>query len=138
MNFRAWLKSTEILVAAGSSSGRTSNSGQVFGTCVLQVIPEKSRQTMNGHGDSSVGLLSVQRVFDFCPGRIARPRGRLGGRGKWWSQFGRLLNILAIGALTIIRADFQSAHTFRTHTRKIRSAGVSFSRLGAERRNTAS
>jgi hypothetical protein len=40
--------------------------------------------------------------------------------------------------LTIIRADFQSAHTRRSQTQKIRSAGVSFNRLGAERRNTAS
>src|SRR4029450_12312822 len=43
-----------------------------------------------------------------------------------------------VSALTIIRAGFQSHHTRRSQTQKIRSAGVNFSRLGAERRNTAS
>src|SRR5687768_271172 len=43
-----------------------------------------------------------------------------------------------VSALTIIRADFQSSHKSRSQTQKIRSAGVTFSRLGAERRNTAS
>src|SRR6266849_9959295 len=43
-----------------------------------------------------------------------------------------------VSALTIIRADFQSPHTRRNQTQKIRSAGVSFNRLGAERRKTAS
>src|SRR5215467_12969720 len=41
-------------------------------------------------------------------------------------------------ALTIVRADFQSLHTRRNQTQKIRSAGVSFNRFGAERRKTAS
>jgi hypothetical protein len=43
-----------------------------------------------------------------------------------------------VSALTMIRADFQSAHTRRRQTQKIRSADVSFSRCGAERRSTAS
>jgi len=40
--------------------------------------------------------------------------------------------------LDIIRADFQSLHTRRNQTQKIRSAGVSRRRLGADRRKTAS
>src|SRR5215813_2672543 len=43
-----------------------------------------------------------------------------------------------VSALTIIRADFQSPHRQSNQTQKIRSAGVSFNRLGAERRKTAS
>jgi hypothetical protein len=43
-----------------------------------------------------------------------------------------------VSAWTIRRADFQSAHRHRSHTQKIRSAGISFSRFGAERRSTAS
>src|SRR5947208_9073331 len=45
---------------------------------------------------------------------------------------------ITVSALTIIRADFQSPHTRRSQTQKIRSARVSFSRLGAERRKTVS
>jgi hypothetical protein len=41
-------------------------------------------------------------------------------------------------SVTIIRTDFQSPHTRRNQTQKIRSAGVSFNRLGAERRKTVS
>jgi hypothetical protein len=36
-----------------------------------------------------------------------------------------------VSALTSIRVDFHSAHTHRSQTQKIRSAAVSFSRLGA-------
>jgi len=43
-----------------------------------------------------------------------------------------------VSALTIIRTDFQSPHTRPNQTQKIRSAGVSFNRLGADRRKTAS
>jgi len=43
-----------------------------------------------------------------------------------------------VSALTIIRADFQSAHTRCNQTQKIRSVGVNFNRLGADRRNTVS
>jgi hypothetical protein len=43
-----------------------------------------------------------------------------------------------VSALTIIRTDFQSLHKHRNQTQKIRSAGVSFSRFGADRRKTAS
>src|SRR4051812_35771538 len=45
---------------------------------------------------------------------------------------------MTVLALTIIRTDFQSPHTRRSHTQKIRSARVSLSRLGAERRKTVS
>ena len=38
----------------------------------------------------------------------------------------------------IISTDFQSPHTRRSQTQNIRSAGVSFSRLGADRCKTAS
>jgi hypothetical protein len=40
--------------------------------------------------------------------------------------------------LTIINADFQSVHTSRSHTQKIRSVGLSLSCLGPERRKTVS
>jgi hypothetical protein len=40
--------------------------------------------------------------------------------------------------LTIIRTDFQSTHSLRSQTQKIRSAAVSLSRLGADLRKTAS
>ena len=40
--------------------------------------------------------------------------------------------------LDIISTDFQSPHTRRSQTQNIRSAGVSFSRLGADRCKTAS
>jgi len=43
-----------------------------------------------------------------------------------------------VSALTIIRADFQSLHTRGNQTQKIRSAGVSFNRFGADRPKTAS
>src|SRR5215467_3035948 len=43
-----------------------------------------------------------------------------------------------VSALTIISEDFQSLHTRRNQTQKIRSAGVSFRRFGADRRKTAS
>src|ERR1700730_2709408 len=43
-----------------------------------------------------------------------------------------------VSALTIIRTDFQSPQSFRTQTQKIRSAGVSLSRLGADLRKTES
>jgi len=43
-----------------------------------------------------------------------------------------------VSALTIIRADFQSAHTRCNQTQEIRSVGVNFNRLGADRRNTVS
>src|SRR5688500_16223829 len=43
-----------------------------------------------------------------------------------------------VSALTIIRGDFQSAHIRRSAIQKKRSAGVNFSRFGAERRKTAS
>jgi hypothetical protein len=43
-----------------------------------------------------------------------------------------------VSALTIISADFQSVHANRSQTQKIRSVGLSFSRLGAERRKTVS
>jgi hypothetical protein len=43
---------------------------------------------------------------------------------------------MTVSAFTIIRADFQSPHTHRSQTQKIRSAPISFSRLGAERRKT--
>src|SRR5215470_6315765 len=43
-----------------------------------------------------------------------------------------------VSALTIIRADFHSPHRRSNQTQKIRSAGVSFNRFGAERRKTAS
>ena len=49
-----------------------------------------------------------------------------------------LCQATTVSALTISRADFQSAQTSRSHTQKTRSADVSFGRLGAERRNTAS
>src|SRR5262249_54180784 len=42
-----------------------------------------------------------------------------------------------VSALTIIRADFQSLHTRRNQTQKIRSAGVSFNRFGAERKTAS-
>jgi hypothetical protein len=45
---------------------------------------------------------------------------------------------MTVSAFTIIRAVFQSLHRRRSQTQKIRSAGVSFSRLGAERRRTIS
>jgi hypothetical protein len=40
--------------------------------------------------------------------------------------------------LMIIRVDFQPAHTRCTQTRKMRSVGVSYNRLGADRRKTVS
>ena len=43
-----------------------------------------------------------------------------------------------VSALTIIRAEVQSHHTRRKQTQKMRSAGVSFRRFGAERRKTMS
>src|SRR5215813_4125140 len=43
-----------------------------------------------------------------------------------------------VSALDIIREDFQSLHTRRNQTQKIRSAGVSVRRFGADRRKTAS
>ena len=49
-----------------------------------------------------------------------------------------LCQATTVSALTISRADFQSAQTSRSHTQKTRSADVSFGRWGAERRNTAS
>jgi hypothetical protein len=45
---------------------------------------------------------------------------------------------MTVSAFTIIRADFQSRHTRGSQTEKIRSAAVSFSRLGTERRKTVS
>jgi hypothetical protein len=45
---------------------------------------------------------------------------------------------MTVSALTIISADFQSVHTTRSQTQKIPSVGLSFSRLGAERRKTVS
>jgi hypothetical protein len=43
-----------------------------------------------------------------------------------------------VSALTIIRTDFQSLHTRRNQTQKIRSAGISLRRFGADRRKTVS
>src|SRR4051812_19626591 len=43
-----------------------------------------------------------------------------------------------VSALTMIKADFQSVHTHRSQTQKIRSADVSFRRLGADRCKTPS
>lgn len=45
---------------------------------------------------------------------------------------------MTVAGLTIIRADFQSPQTRRKHTQKTRSAGISFSCFGAERRSTPS
>src|SRR3954468_6227802 len=71
--------------------------------------------------------------------------GTLGGPGlpRWIRHVQNKRNPLrchamTVSALTIIRADFQSPHTRRSQTQKIRSARVSFSRLGAERRKTVS
>ena len=41
-------------------------------------------------------------------------------------------------ASTIIRAEVHSRHTRRNQTQKMRSAGVSFRRFGADRRKTMS
>jgi hypothetical protein len=43
---------------------------------------------------------------------------------------------MTVAGLTISKADFQSAQIRRNHTQEMRSAGVSFSCLGAERRRT--
>jgi hypothetical protein len=45
---------------------------------------------------------------------------------------------ITVAGLTISRTDFQSPHRRRSQTQKIRSAGVSFRRLGDERRSTLS
>ena len=45
---------------------------------------------------------------------------------------------MTVAGFTISRSDFQSVQTRRNQTHKIRSAGRSFSRFGADRRSTPS
>jgi hypothetical protein len=45
---------------------------------------------------------------------------------------------MTVSGRTISRADFQSVQSRRNQTHKIRSAGLSFSRFGADRRSTPS
>src|SRR3954452_22711317 len=93
---------------------------------------------MRGAPQRGLLRLSIRiRSRIFC-GTLGRP-----GLPRWIRQVQNKrkplrCQAMTVSAFTIIRADFQSPHTHRSHTQKIRSTRVSFSRLGAERRKTVS